>query len=226
MCVVADSDKLVRNHLPVASLARLNELGMDPSKYGSCSQRKNGNIGCTYFATCPFGRAWGNVPAFKGTRPHNLGYYVKPLEGPAKIDWMPCFAFLAGLYNRMKHGIFEASEGRKAEKIRVIAKEGDEIPYKVTRSADPNCNKSRDSRLVTETIKIRVPEFPDPLAADPELAHEMEIERSFPVDLAGFTPEGVADAAEVSELMKEVGGETAPPDGALPKPKAVERKNG
>jgi hypothetical protein len=206
---VAESEKLVKSHHPIASLERLKELGMEPAKYGSCSHRTNGNIGCTFYDSgCPFDRK--QFGAFKGTRPHNIGYYIKPLSGPAKTDWIDCFGFCAGLYYRMRYGLSEAAEGRKGEVIRIIGKEGDEIPMRIVKSADPNCNKSLNVRLKVENVKVKIPVFRDPLEADPGLAYEMEIEKKFPMDMEALVAGGVADPVEVASLLREMSGTDVP----------------
>jgi hypothetical protein len=201
---VADSEKLIENHNPVASLERLGELNLNPAKYGSCSKPGRANVGCAFWDNCPFDRkVFGG---FKGTRPHNVPYYIKPLSGPAKTDWMPCFGFCAGLYFRMRAGLAEAAEGRKGEVIRIIGKEGDEIPMKIVKSADPNSNKTLNVKLKTENVKVRVPMFLDPTISDPALAYELEIEKRFPLGMDTLVAGGVADAAEVAKLVAEVSG--------------------
>jgi hypothetical protein len=207
---VADSEKLVKQHRPVASLERLGQLNMDPSKYGSCSEPGRGNIGCGFWKACPFGRKWGSIAPFKGTRPHNVGYYIRPLTGPPKTDWVSCFGFCSDLYGRMRGGLAEQAEGNKGEVIRIIGKEGDTIPMKIVKSADPNSNKTLNSRLKVENVQVKIPAFPDPLVADPALAYEMEIEGRFPMDMESLISEGVADASEVAKLVAEVPGTDEP----------------
>jgi hypothetical protein len=222
---VADSEKLVENHRPVASLERLGQLGMDPAKYGSCSPKGNGNIGCSHFPSCPFDRK--QFGQFKGTRPHNIGYYVRPMSGPAKTDWMSCYQFCAGLYHRMRAGLAAAAEGQKGEVIRIIGKEGDEIPMKIVKSFDPNCNKSLNTRLKVENVKVKIPVFRDPLEADPALAYEMELDKKFPMDMESLMLGGVADEAEAARLMASVVGPDIPlPDEVETAVAAKVKKNG
>jgi hypothetical protein len=201
---VAESEKLVKRHNPVASLGRLGELGLDQAKYGSCSEKKRGNVGCAFWKSCPFARKWGNMAPFRGTRPHNIGYYIRPLTGPPKTDWVSCFGFCTDLFARMKGGMAEAAEGRRGEVIRIIGKEGDEIPMKIVKSFDPNCNKSLNVRLKVESVKVKIPMFLDPLEADPAMAYEMEIEKRFPAEADSLIFGGVADAAEVERLVADV----------------------
>lgn len=221
---MAESEKLVENHRPVASLDRLKELGLSPAKYGSCSHRGNGNIGCAHFEMCPFDRK--QFGGFKGTRPHNVGYYVRPLSGPAKTDWMSCYQFCAGLYMRMRAGLAAAAEGQKGEVIRIIGKEGDEIPMKIVKSFDANCNKTLNTRLKVENVKVKIPVFRDPLVADPALAYEIELDKKFPMDLESLALGGVADAEEAARLMESVAG----PDIPMPEEEVVSavkgKKNG
>jgi hypothetical protein len=205
---VSDSDKLIESHKPVASLDRLKALGLSPAKYGSCSPKGGGNVGCTHFASCPFDRK--QFGAFKGTRPHNVGYYIRPLSGPPKTDWISCYGFCTGLYYRMRAGLIAAAEGAKGEVIRIIGKEGDEIPMKIVKSFDPNCNKSLNTRLKVENVKVKIPVFRDPLEADPALAYEMEIDKMHPMDMESLVMGGVADAAEAKELMASVGSPDIP----------------
>jgi hypothetical protein len=221
---VADSDKLIENHRPVSSRDRLIELGLSPSKYGSCSPKGAGNVGCSHFSSCPFDRK--QFGGFKGTRPHNVGYYIRPLSGPAKTDWMSCYQFCAGLYRRMRAGLVAAAEGQRGEVIRIIGKEGDEIPMRIVKSLDPNCNKSLNTRLKVENVKVKVPVFRDPLEADPALAYEVELDKKFPMDLESLALGGVADANEAARLMASVSGIDIPiPDDFEP-PVVKAKKNG
>lgn len=221
---MAESEKLIEQHLPVCSLERLGQLKLSPAKYGSCSQQKPGNVGCSFHPSCPFDRrVFGS---FKGTRPHNIGYYLRPLTGPAKTDWMSCFGFCGSLYYRMRHGLSEAAEGHRAEVIRIIGQEGDEIPMKIVRSKDPNCNKSLDSRLKVENVKVKIPVFLDPLEADKALAYELEVDKKFPMDLELLMSGGVADEDEAKRLMAEVTGPDLPTlDDEVTVPK-MEKKRG
>ena len=207
---MSDSDKLIKKHNPVCSAERLGQLGLAPSKYGSCSEKKRGNVGCAFWKSCPFGRQWGGIAPFKGTRPHNVGYFIRPLTGPPKCDWVSCFGFCADLYARMRGGMSEDAEGRKGEKIRIIGKEGDEIPMKIVRSKDPNCNKSLNTQLVVENVKVKIPVFLDPLEADPNMAYEMELDKRFPMDMESLAVGGVADAVEADRLMAEAAGPDIP----------------
>ena len=206
---MADSEKLVENHRPVGSLERLKQLNMDPARYGSCSPRGAGNIGCGQFPSCPFDRR--QFGAFKGTRPHNVGYYVRPLSGPPKTDWISCYGFCASLYMRMRAGLAAAAEGQKGEVIRIIGKEGDEIPMKIVKSFDANCNKSLNTRLKVENVKVKIPVFRDPLEADPALAYEMELDKKFPMDMDSLMLGGVADEAEAEKLMASMMVSDVPP---------------
>lgn len=205
---MAESEKLVESHRPVASLDRLKEIGLNPAKYGSCSPKGNGNIGCSHFEACPFDRK--QFGSFKGTRPHNVGYYIRPLIGPPKTDWMSCYGFCAGLYRRMRAGLVAAAEGERGEVIRIIGKEGDEIPMKIVKALDANCNKSLNSRLKVESVKVTIPVFRDPLEADPALAYEMELDKTFPMDMESLVLGGVADETEAARLMASVVGPDVP----------------
>lgn len=175
---MAESQRLARSHMPVASIDRLRELGLDPASYGSCAATNQGSIrGCPFWDSCRFDRKdWGG---FKGSRPHNVPYFIRTHEGRKKTDVIACFGFVAGLQARMIEGMAAELRGEKHEFIRIIGKEGDSIPIKIVKEEplQPGQNRNDPRRLVAETKTLIVPEFPDPASRDADIEYERQLEK-------------------------------------------------
>lgn len=162
---------------PIASKARLEQLGMEPSKYASCSepdQRKIQNKGpvwfnrgCAAYYDCPWrdGTEHQAEPDEKHPedtmpRPRNLAVkHIKPNStGPGDIiinSYCPCFRAL----KQMKR------DGRNNEIVEVVGGEGMSINIK---SHKKHVNPDNSIYLTPETKSVEVPRYPDPTEV-PEL---------------------------------------------------------
>lgn len=197
---MAESERLVRRHMPVGGLSRLKELGLDPARYGSCHASDGHNVrGCPFWDSCRFDRKdWGG---FKGDRPHNVGYFVRTHEGRKKTDYIACYGFVAALQPRMIEGMSAELRGERHEFIRIIGQEGSEIPIKILREKDlePGQPWNAPREIIAEFKKIRIPTYPDPATADAMLDYEKELEK-----LMSALPEmqGQMVGIELAEAVK------------------------
>lgn len=180
---------------PIASVARLKELGLNPAQYGSCSEplqksiRNKGrtwiNRGCPQWDNCRW-REGGehqlamteeerkksgcSEDADAAPRPrHVITKFIKPSSsglGDRIINsYCPCFRFIGGIGQR---------DGRNNEIAEVVGGEGESVLLKTnTRVTNPD-----GTIYFKPGMKdVTVPRFPDPTEVD-ELFEDVYAARS------------------------------------------------
>ena len=152
---------------PVGTLDELNDLGMDNTRFGSCSMRTNSNKGCPWFRQCRFRDFRDHVG--NKLAPANVAVRIvlSPVDGgAADTKIMPCFDYYgSGLHNRQR----QSSE--TGEIIKVIAFEGDgkKVRSRITARAHPkpvpgclSCAKGECYKRAPGVDEGEVPKFPRP----------------------------------------------------------------
>lgn len=164
---------------PICSQARLDELGLDRGKYGSCSvedQRKIQNKGrvwfnrgCKHAHECPWANSTehmqprdksDNQPrprmvAIKHIKPNPLGVGDVILN-----TYAPCYRW---------HRSFKRRDGQNKEILEVVGGEGDVINIK---SHKKHTNPDGSIYLTPEVKPVTVPRYPDPTEV-PELFEDV-----------------------------------------------------
>lgn len=106
---------------PVGTLEELREQGMDPTKFGSCSQRSPQNKGCPWFKFCRFRDHRDQVGGKRGPANFGVRIILSQIEGSAADEKiMPCFDYYySGLYQRQRQS------AETGEVIKILAMEGE-----------------------------------------------------------------------------------------------------
>ena len=169
---------------PIASLARLKELGLDRSQYGSCSEPEQKSIknkgrvwinrGCTHWHDCPMRlgtdyqkpqtaeeRAKTGISEAVDAEPRPRmcrTQFIKPNsmgQGDRVTNsYRPCYSFIGGIGRR---------DGKNNEIAEVTGGEGDLVTIKGTvRVTSPEGAISFKPTSRT----VPVPRFPDPTEVD------------------------------------------------------------
>jgi hypothetical protein len=158
---------------PIASLARLAELGLNKADYGSCSAPEQKSIknrgrvwinrGCSEHHECPwkdntdFMQQRG--PTDTVPRPRNIvTKFIKPNStGPGDRiinSYCSCFRFLGGLKKR---------DGRNSEIAEAVGGEGDVVKVKASVRVE---NPDKTIYFKPKVDPVTVPIFPDPTEVD------------------------------------------------------------
>lgn len=144
----------IRSANPVGSRKEIDDLGLNPNEWGSCSEMEQGkNLGCGRWGICPW----------RGPRPFRRGFQIIKPTGNGIVSRngrADCFAALG-----IKEGI-ELNGGS----FRFIANEGEDIELSGVRSRarDPLKPLEKTSEWETWTEKVE----PFPLASSrPDLFH-------------------------------------------------------
>ena len=159
---------------PIASKRRLEDLGMEPGKYASCSapdQRKVKNKGavwfnrgCLSYYDCPWRDGTEHIQprepaageaADDAPRPRNVSVkHIKPSStGPGDViinSYCPCFRALKQMSRR---------DGHNNEIVEIVGGEGDTINIK---SHKKHVNPDGSIYLTPEVKSVVVPRYPDP----------------------------------------------------------------
>jgi len=100
-----------------------------------------------------------DIPGTPGTGGRENVPYSIEADGMYKEDFIPCDAFMSGLYQRMLAS--RDPENPTGEKIRVLGKAGEaRIEIVEVTSEDPiNCNRNGNSRIKQTTKVITVPKM-------------------------------------------------------------------
>lgn len=139
---------------PHGTLDELKKFNLDPSQYGSCSQRTPTNLGCPYFKACRFHKWKNQEEGHEG--PLNVVVQIKLRQqegGHADNREMPCFMYYqSGLAAR------QGRQDATGEHIAVIAVEGDGTKFKYRGSR--SVGKSRDDvRVEPFVAEKQIEEF-------------------------------------------------------------------
>ena len=184
---------------PHGTLDELKKSNLEPSQYGSCSQRTPTNLGCPHFKVCRFHKWKNQEDGHQG--PLNVLVQIKLRQqegGYADNREMPCFQYYdSGLYTRQQN------QDRTGEHIAVIGVEGDGTKFKYRGSR--TIGKTRDD--------VRVESFDAEKELDrfQRLGDESERE-SFSAEVARQILDGVrnapvidkpADATSVKRVKKD-----------------------
>jgi len=164
------SSPLDKSQVPVCTVDRARELGLDVSKVPTCHPEKlNGVRGCSQWRSCRFNRP--EFGGFKGTGPKMIGYFLRPYDGPPKTDICACHTFVMAVQPLMDEGIALRMQGKTGQVVRIVAQEGQ--PIKVRRFPQKMVN----GVLVTkpEVAEIPVPAYPDPTELDQYMEYERDI---------------------------------------------------
>jgi len=179
---------------PVCSLDRARELGLDVKKVPTCSPKESGVRGCSLWSSCRFHQK--RYGGFKGTRPHMVGYFFRPLNGPPKVDICSCVTFVRAMQPLMDEGLMMRQQNKPHPVVRIVAQEGE--PVKVKRS--PQTVNSKGERVTKHEIQeVAVPKFPDPTALD----SYMEYEREIMADFDGGEEDDFPPAREADDELPE-----------------------
>lgn len=158
----------------VCSVERARELGLDLKRVGTCAPKSKGVRGCALSDSCRFHMQ--RYGGFKGTRPHYIGYFYRPLEGPPKVDICSCMTFVRSLQPQMDEGLALRMQGKRHQVVRIVAQEGEKVKVRVS----PQTVDAKGNLVTKHTTKeIAVPTFPDPTALDGFMEYEREIMASF-----------------------------------------------
>lgn len=169
-----------RADTPIASLARLKEIGLDQTKFGSCSEpeekrsknrgRVTINRGCTYEHECRWAHNLEHMQLKDGEdqpRPRHIKTrIVKPREGGGDIvrdNYCSCFQWHDGLKQR---------DGKNLEIVEVIGGEGDKIQLKGSEPKGPPV-VGEPTVWISRLFEKVIPRFPDPEEVQ-ELAEEVQ----------------------------------------------------
>lgn len=175
----------------VCSVDRARVLGLDLKRVGTCAVKSKGVRGCSLWDSCRFHMKRNG--GFKGTRPHNIGYFYRPLDGPPKVDICSCMTFIRSMQPQMDEGLALRMQGKRHQVVRIVAQEGE--PVKVRQS--PQKVDAKGNVTTQHIVKeIPVPTFPDPTELDGFMEYEREIMASFD---EGDEFEESADAAPDGE---------------------------
>jgi len=158
---------------PIASVARLKELGLDPASYGSCSDplqksvKNKGrtwiNRGCSQYDGCPWKDGTEHMQARdegdKLPRPRMvITKFIKPNStGPGDRiinSYCPCFQFLGGLKRR---------DGMNREIAEVVGGEGEKV---LVKTSERKANPDGTFYFKPKMEQVTVPRFPDPTEVD------------------------------------------------------------
>jgi hypothetical protein len=162
---------------PIASVARLRELGLDPSEYGSCSEpvqksvKNKGRVwvnrGCGQYNFgdhgCPWRASTEHMQPRDETdtnpRPRNvITKFIKPNDaGPGdKVNnsYCSCVRFLGGLKRR---------DGRNGEIAEAVGGEGEAVLIK---TSERKTNPDNSVYFKPRVESVTVPRFPDPTEVD------------------------------------------------------------
>lgn len=198
---------------PIGTLDEIRELGLDPSRVGTCSKRAGKNVGCPWFNNCRFHQWRDGLGGRKG--PLNVGVDVilGPIDGGAwDQKQMPCFQFYAsGLAARAKN------TDESGEVIRVIAYEGDDRELNERITVRENPNDPNDKRMLETVETRRVQVFPRPAQRYPVVVKR---EQARLEALDEIEAEALRKALD---RTKQPGVKVAEPVGA---PRKVEKANG
>lgn len=133
---------------PHGTLDELKKFDLDPSQYGSCSQRTPTNLGCAHFRTCRFHKWKNQEEGHQG--PLNVCVQIKLRQqegGHADNREMPCFMYYqGGLAARQQR------QDSTGEHVAIIAVEGDgtKFKYRGSRSVGKGANDVRVESYVAE----------------------------------------------------------------------------
>mgnify|MGYP006271201777 CR=1 FL=1 len=184
---------------PHGTLDELKKFDLDPSQYGSCSQRTPTNLGCPYYRSCRFHKWKNQEEGHQG--PLNVCVQIKLRQqegGHADNREMPCFMYYqSGLAARQ--GRQEAT----GEHVAIISVEGDGTKFKYRGSR--SVGKSRDD--------VRMEAFVAEKAVTPfQRLGEVSEAESFNAEIASAILEGVrsapvvdrpADASTIKKAKKD-----------------------
>ena len=168
-----------RADTPIASLARLKEIGLDHTKFGSCSEpeekrtKQRGRIvvnrGCNFQHECTWANTLEHMQVREGETDPRPRYVktriVKPRDGGGdslRDNYCPCFMFHDGLKQR---------DGKNGELVEVIGGEGDKIQLKGSEPKGPAV-VGEPTIWIPRLFATTIPRFPDPEDV-PELAEEV-----------------------------------------------------
>lgn len=171
---------------PHGTLDELKKFDLDPSQYGSCSQRTPTNLGCPYYRSCRFHKWKNQEEGHQG--PLNVCVQIKLRQqegGHADNREMPCFMYYqSGLAARQ--GRQEAT----GEHVAIISVEGDGTKFKYRGSR--SVGKSRDD--------VRMEAFVAEKAVTPfQRLGEVSEAESFNAEIASAILEGVRSAPVVDK---------------------------
>jgi hypothetical protein len=169
-----------RGDAPIASLPRLKQLGLDPRKFGSCSEpeekrskqqgRVTLNRGCNYEHECPWAHNLDYMLLKDGEtdpRPRHLKTRtVKPRPDggdTVRDSYCSCFQWHDGLKQR---------DGKNGEIVEVIGGEGDMVQLKGSEPKGPPV-AGEPTVWIPKLFPTKIPRFPDPEDV-PALADEVQ----------------------------------------------------
>lgn len=164
---------------PICSKARLEELGLDPAKYGSCSEQDQRKIqnkgrvwfnrGCKHFYECQWRDSTEHMQAKdEGDRlPRSRNVAIKHIKpNPLGVGdvilntYAPCHRY---------HRSFKKRDGQNKEILEVVGGEGNVVNIK---SHKKTVNPDGSIYLTPEIKSVTVPRYPDPTEV-PELFEDV-----------------------------------------------------
>lgn len=185
---------------PHGTLDELKKFNLDPSQYGSCSQRTPTNLGCPFYRTCRFHKWKNQEEGEKG--PLNVVVQIKLRQqegGHADNREMPCFMYYqSGLATR------QGNQDATGEHVAIIGVEGDGTKFKYRGSR--SVGKSRDDVRVESFVAEksvdafqRLGEVAESESFNAEIARQiLETTRNAPVT------DKPADASSFKRTKKDV----------------------
>lgn len=192
---------------PIASLDKLRRDGIDPARFGSCSERvKKGTkivvMGCAHTDICPWAHQKAKDVTVNGVhgeadqRPRNKKYVIvrKGDDGHARVKegYCSCFEW---------HENFSKWHGRNNTVIRITGEEGDTYTARGSKRVPAAPGSGSQDTWKDEFWKAEVPVFA--ASNNPEYDMAAEAERI-------IAESGLRD--EQAEIRKIVGGDPVKAD--------------